>query len=219
MDIDLARMRKEYEDAGLDEADFGPEPMPHFGEWLTTAHEAQLVEPNAMVLSTVGPDGAPTGRWVLCKGISSGDEGRLGIEFYTNYNSQKGQHLAQNRTASVTFGWLALNRQIRMQGPIEKMTAEESDVYFAKRPPLSQIGAMVSDQSEVLADRSVLEKAFADAADVTPVRPDHWGGYRLVPQVVEFWQGRRSRLHDRIRYTFTEATETGAIWSIDRLAP
>lgn len=215
MDIDLARMRKEYEDAGLDQTDFGPDPMAHFGEWLEAAHAAELVEPNAMVLSTVGPDGAPTGRWVLCKGITSGADGRLGVEFYTNYNSQKGQHLAAKPVGSVTFGWLALNRQIRMQGSIEKVTAEESDVYFAKRPPLSQIGAMVSNQSEILKDRSVLEKAFADAQASTPVRPEHWGGYRLVPNVIEFWQGRRSRLHDRIRYTLT-ADQT---WTIDRLAP
>ncbi len=214
MEIDLARMRKEYEDAGLDEADFGPEPMPHFEQWLSAAHEAKLVEPNAMVLSTVDPDGAPTGRWVLCKGISTGANGQLGVEFYTNYNSQKGRHLADRPVASVTFGWLAVNRQVRMQGSIEVMTAEESDIYFAKRPPLSQIGAMVSDQSEVLADRSVLEAAFAAAESETPVRPDHWGGYRLVPNVIEFWQGRRSRLHDRIRYTHNTDN-----WIIDRLAP
>lgn len=215
VDIDLARMRKEYEDAGLDEADFGLEPMPHFEQWLSAAHEAQLVEPNAMVLSTIDPDGAPTGRWVLCKGISAGDVGRLGIEFYTNYNSQKGQHLAARPVASVTFGWLALNRQVRMQGSIEKLTAQESDVYFAKRPPLSQIGAIVSSQSEILADRSVLEAAFAAAENETPVRPEHWGGYRMVPNVIEFWQGRRSRLHDRIRYTFNPDSS----WTIDRLAP
>lgn len=214
MDIDLARMRTEYEDAGLNEADFGSDPMSHFSEWLGAAHAAELVEPNAMVLSTVGPDGSPTGRWVLCKGITSGADGRLGVEFYTNYNSQKGQHLAFRPVASVTFGWLALNRQVRMQGSIEKLTAEESDSYFAKRPPLSQIGAMVSDQSEVLKDRSVLEQAFADAQDGTPSRPEHWGGYRLVPDVIEFWQGRRSRLHDRIRYT-----RNGDSWRIDRLAP
>lgn len=212
--MDLTRVRKEYEDAGIDEADFGPDPMPHFAEWLTTAVDAQLVEPNAMVLSTVSADGQPTGRFVLCKGISQGSQGRMGVEFYTNYNSQKGQHLNANSAAAVTFGWLALHRQIRMEGRVERVTKEESDAYFAQRPRGSQIGAMVSNQSTVLHDRSVLEKAFAEAEETVPVRPDHWGGYRIVPTTVEFWQGRRSRLHDRIRYTLGPSD-----WLIERLAP
>jgi pyridoxamine 5'-phosphate oxidase len=212
--MDLPRVRKEYEDTGIVEADFGPEPWAHFSEWLSAAFAADLVEPNAMVLSTVDTEGQPAGRFVLCKGISEGTAGHHGIEFYTNYESHKGHHLAANPAAAVTFGWLGLNRQLRMQGIVEKMSPQDSDAYFAKRPPGAQIGAVVSEQSSVLTDRETLERAFADAEGTDPVRPDHWGGYRIVPSLVEFWQGRASRLHDRLRYT---RTDDG--WILERLAP
>lgn len=212
--MDLARVRKEYEDHGIDEADFGPEPMTHFGEWLSAAFEAELVEPNAMVLSTVDADGQPAGRFVLCKGITEGTEGRLGFEFYTNYESHKGQQLAANAAAAVTFGWLGLNRQLRIRGIVEKVSPEDSDAYFAKRPRSAQVGATVSDQSSVLIDRATLEAAFADAGGPDPVRPAHWGGYRIIPSAFEFWQGRTSRLHDRLRYTLV-----GDAWILERLAP
>jgi len=212
--MDLSQLRSEYENTGISESEFDSDPMPQFGAWLQEAMEAELVEPNAMVLSTVDPMGQPAARYVLCKGISSGEGGRLGLEFYTNYNSDKGLHLKDNPKAAVTFGWLGLNRQVRMQGKISKTTAADSESYFFKRPLGAQLGAMASAQSEVIANRSVLEDAVAALEGTEPKRPEHWGGYRIVPDLVEFWQGRTSRLHDRLRYRFVDED-----WVLERLSP
>ena len=214
---DIASLRKSYERAELDEAASKADPTEQFSLWLQQALDAQLPEPNAMTLATVGPNGRPSTRIVLIKGFDA-----RGVAWYTNYASRKGQDLATNPCAALQFHWVELERVVRIEGRVEKVTEQESDAYFASRPLDSRIGAWASPQSQVIASRSVL---VANAARISarflpslvtggPPRPPHWGGYRLVPDTWEFWQGRKSRLHDRLRYRLD-----GGAWVRERLAP
>ena len=209
---DLAALRKSYELAELDEAASDPDPLRQFETWLTQALEARLPEPNAMTLATVGADHRPSTRIVLVKGFDA-----RGLVWFTNYESRKGQELAANPAAALQFHWVELERVVRIEGRVEKVSAEESDAYFDSRPFDSRIGAWASPQSRVIASRATL---IANAARygaqfmLRPPRPPHWGGYRLQPSAWEFWQGRKSRLHDRLRYRFDAGS-----WIRERLAP
>ena len=209
---DISQLRKSYEKAELSEDASHADPLHQFGQWLTEAIKGQVPEPNAMTLSTVGSDLRPSTRIVLVKGY---DE--RGIVWYTNYDSRKGQELAGNPYAALQFHWVELERVVRIEGRVEKTSAQESDAYFHSRPLDSRIGAWASPQSEVISGRGVL---VANAARygaqflLNPPRPPHWGGYRLVPDQWQFWQGRKSRLHDRLRYTMV-----GETWLRERLAP
>jgi pyridoxamine 5'-phosphate oxidase len=208
----IADLRKSYERAELSEEASHADPLKQFDQWLTEAIAAQVPEPNAMTLATVGSDLRPSTRVVLVKGY---DE--RGICWYTNYDSRKGQELAGNPYAALQFHWVELERVVRIEGRVEKVGAEQSDAYYASRPLDSRIGAWASPQSQVIPGRSVL---VANAAKygaqflLNPPRPPHWGGYRLVPDAWQFWQGRRSRLHDRLRYRLA-----GGEWVRERLAP
>jgi pyridoxamine 5'-phosphate oxidase len=209
---ELASLRKSYERAELDEATAAPDPMAQFALWLDQAVAAQVPEPNAMTLATVGASGRPSTRVVLIKGYDA-----RGMVWYTNYQSRKGRELEANPNAALQFHWVDLERVVRIEGRVEKTSAEESDRYFSSRPIDSRIGAWASPQSEVITSRAVL---VANAAKTSarylldPPRPPHWGGYRLVPDTFEFWQGRKSRLHDRLRYRLD-----GGAWLRERLAP
>lgn len=210
--MDLARMRYDYEARGLHEGEVAADPLEQFETWLGEAVAAELAEPNAFVLATLDADGRPWSRHLLLKGLSEG-----GFEFYTNYTSDKGQQLADDSRVAVTFGWLGLNRQVNITGSCGKVSEAESEAYFAKRPRSAQLGAWASDQSTLLSDRSGLEAAYAVAEERFPdavPRPSHWGGYRILPETIEFWQGNRSRLHDRLRYTHTDGA-----WPITRRNP
>ncbi len=215
---DLARMRLDYSERGLDEADASADAMEQFDAWLAESVAANIHEPNAMVVSTVDSAGTPWGRHVLLKGLSNDADGHRGLEFYTNYLSSKGQHIEDNPNVSLTFPWIQLERQVCITGVAVRLTGDESDAYFNVRPRGSQIGAWTSEQSTEIADRSVLDARQAEFErrfpDEVP-RPPHWGGYRVTPAVVEFWQGRSSRLHDRLRY---ERSLTGG-WTRRRLSP
>ncbi len=212
--MSLADLRKDYSLAGLAEKDLARDPFRQFEKWFQEAEGAKIPEPNAMVLATVSRDGAPSTRVVLLKGI----DGR-GLVFYCNYESRKGRELDGNPQASLLFPWVGLERQVVVEGRVAKVTREESESYFHSRPRLSQLAAWASQQSTILSGRTVLEQAMQAveqkySGQEVPV-PPHWGGYRLNPETVEFWQGRRSRLHDRLRYR--RARDGG--WSIERLSP
>ncbi|QXZ10946.1 pyridoxamine 5'-phosphate oxidase [Comamonas sp. Y33R10-2] len=208
----IADLRKSYERAELSESASNANPLQQFDQWLQEAVTAQVQEPNAMTVATVGGDMRPSTRIVLIKGY---DEG--GIVWYTNYDSRKGQQLAGNPFAALQFHWVELERVVRIEGRVEKVSAEESDAYFASRPLDSRIGAWASPQSQIISGRGVL---VANAAKysaqflLSPPRPPHWGGYRLVPDRWEFWQGRKSRLHDRLSYRADDGK-----WIRERLAP
>ena len=210
---DIAQLRKSYERAELDEDTSAADPLQQFSQWLQEAINAQLPEPNAMTLATVGADLRPSTRVVLIKGFDAS-----GIVWYTNYDSRKGLQLAGNPYAALQFHWVELERVVRIEGRVERVTAAESDAYFASRPLDSRIGAWASPQSQVIAGRSVL---LANAAKygaqflLQPPRPPHWGGFRLQPEQWEFWQGRKSRLHDRLRYR----PQPDGAWLRERLAP
>ena len=214
----LARMRRDYSERGLDESDADGDAMVQFEAWLGEAVAAEIHEPNAMVVSTVDSAATPWGRHLLLKGLSNDADGQLGFEFYTNYLSAKAQHLDENPNVALTFPWIQLERQVCVTGVATRMTDDESDAYFNVRPRGSQIGAWTSEQSSEIADRSVLDARQAEFEarfpDEVP-RPPHWGGYRVTPAIIEFWQGRSSRLHDRLRY---ERTLTGG-WTRRRLSP
>ena len=209
----IADLRKSYERAELNEEASHADPLKQFDQWLTEAISAQVPEPNAMTLATVAASGRPSTRVVLVKGY---DE--RGIVWYTNYDSRKGIEMAGNPFAALQFHWVELERVVRIEGRVEKVSAEESDAYFHSRPLDSRIGAWASPQSEGISGRGVL---VANAAKfgakflLQPPRPPHWGGYRLVPDNWQYWQGRRSRLHDRLRYTL----QADASWLRERLAP
>ena len=211
--MSLRDRRVQYETAGLDLADLAATPIQQWHRWYDDAVEAGVAEPNAMTVSSNDAEGQPDGRVVLAREVN--DEGFV---FYTNYESAKGIQLAGAPFASAVFAWLDLHRQVRVRGEIEVVSSEESDAYFASRPRESQIGAWASAQSQVITDREELEAAVVEmtqrfmGGDVP--RPPHWGGLRIVPSTVEFWQGRPSRLHDRFRYAWA-----GTQWSISRLAP
>lgn len=211
----LADLRTNYSRASLDAADVNPNPFVQFDVWFKEALDAQLPEPNTMTLATVDESGRPSARIVLIKGA---DE--RGFVFFTNYESRKGRELAHNPNAALLFYWIELERQVRVEGRIEKTSEEESDRYFASRPLGSRIGAWASEQSAVIESRALLEareKEIGARFGENPPRPPHWGGYRLVPSSIEFWQGRPSRLHDRLLYTRDAASASG--WKIAHLAP
>jgi len=211
--LSLADLRKDYSLSGLLEKDLARDPFRQFDKWFQEATAAKLVEPNAMTLATATKDGRPSARTVLLKGV----DGR-GFVFYTNYESRKGREIAENPRASLVLPWIGLERQVIAEGTLTKVSREESAAYFHSRPRASQLGAWVSQQSSIITGRAVLEDAMKalekkHAGAEVPV-PPAWGGYRLTPETVEFWQGRRSRLHDRLRYR-REAGE----WIVERLAP
>src|SRR5688572_7601395 len=208
----IADLRKSYERAELDEEASRPDPLEQFGLWFQQALDAQVPEPNAMTLATLGDGGRPSTRIVLVKGFDA-----RGLVWYTNYESRKGRELAAHPQAALQFHWVELERVVRVEGRVEKTSAEESDAYFHSRPLDSRLGAWASPQSQVIASRAVLLANAAKAAAryaLSPPRPSHWGGYRLVPDTWEFWQGRKSRLHDRLRYRLE-----GGAWLRERLAP
>lgn len=208
----IADLRKSYERAELNESASHADPLAQFSQWLNEAIQSALPEPNAMTLATVGADLRPSTRVVLIKGLDA-----RGLVWFTNYHSRKGQQLAGNPFAALQFHWVELERVVRIEGRVEQISASESDTYYHSRPLDSRIGAWASPQSQVIEDRSVLvTQAVRYAAQFAlhPPRPPHWGGYRLVPDQWEFWQGRPSRLHDRLRYTLQDKA-----WRRERLAP
>jgi pyridoxamine 5'-phosphate oxidase len=216
---DLPAIRTEYARAGLDERDVDPSPIAQLDKWLREAIAAQHPEPTAMTLATASADGEPAARIVLLKGL---DE--RGLVFFTGYESDKGRQLAENPRACACFFWVMLERQVRVTGGVARVSREETDAYFRGRPRESQLGAWASAQSSVLAGRSELEDRLLEVrARFESVRdvpsPPHWGGYRLVPEKLEVWQGRPSRLHDRLRYTRISPANAEPTWRIDRLAP
>jgi pyridoxamine 5'-phosphate oxidase len=211
--ISVADLRRDYSHATLSEHEVNSDPIQQFAVWFRQAVDAQMPEPNAMSLATVGGDGRPSLRIVLLK-----DFDERGFTFYTNYQSRKGEDLLKNPQAAITFHWVELERQVRIEGRVERVAGEESDAYFNIRPVKSRIGALASAQSRPIGSREQLEQQFEEASAKfgdSPPRPAHWGGYRLSPDWMEFWQGRRSRLHDRIVYTRAADRR----WTRERLQP
>jgi pyridoxamine 5'-phosphate oxidase len=211
--LDLASLRTEYKRASLDERDVAPDPFAQFGRWFRQAQDAKVPEPNAMTLCTVDAQGRPAARIVLLKEVDA-----RGFVFYSNHESRKGRELAARPLAALLFFWVELERQVRVEGAVEVVEASVADAYFRTRPRASRIGAWASPQSETLPDRAALEARFAEAdrrfaGDDVP-RPPRWGGYRVIPSAFEFWQGRASRLHDRIVYSPDDSE-----WRTRRLAP
>lgn len=214
MPLDPNAARYEHAARGLRRRDLDSDPIKQFGNWFTAAIEAGIRDVNAMSLATAGRDSKPSVRVVLLKSF-----GHDGFVFFTNYESEKGRHLAENPYAALVFYWIELDRQVRINGPVEQTSRDESDHYFHSRPLGSQLGAWASRQSAVLDARRVLDARMAEVteryADKRIPLPPHWGGYRVKPDVMEFWQGRTNRLHDRFRYT----RRADSSWQIDRLAP
>lgn len=212
--VAIADMRQDYRGQPLLEVDIDPDPMRQFQIWFAQAVEADLPDPNGMTLATVTPEGKPAARVVLLKGCDA-----QGFVFYTNYDSRKGQELAQTPWASLVFWWSELARQVRIEGTVSKVSTAEADAYFQSRPRGSQLGAWVSEQSQRIRDRAILEQRLQHLThqyqDQPIPRPSHWGGYCLSPTLIEFWQGRPNRLHDRLCYRLTPQSE----WEIERLAP
>jgi pyridoxamine 5'-phosphate oxidase len=210
--LDPAQLRQNYDAGALDEADADPDPFRQFAQWFEAALNADLMEPNAMALGTVDAQGRPASRMVLLKGVDD-----RGFVFFTNYDSRKGQDLAANPLASLLFWWDRLHRQVRIEGRVEKVSDQDSESYFQSRPYGSRLGAAASPQSRVIGSRAELEDRFRALEEAHPEdlpRPVHWGGFRVVPDHFEFWQGRQSRLHDRLVYR-----PAGDAWRIERLAP
>ncbi|MDB9465696.1 pyridoxamine 5'-phosphate oxidase [Dolichospermum circinale] len=214
MDKSIADLRKDYTLKNLNEEEIDQNPFIQFKIWFNQSVAAQLPEPNAMTLATCTPDGKPSARMVLLKDI---DE--LGFVLFTNYKSQKGQEISVNPQAALVFWWAELERQVRIVGTVEKISSAQSDSYFEVRPPFSRLGAWASNQSQVIANRDVLEAQLIEFQrqyeNQEVPRPPHWGGFRVIPQEIEFWQGRSSRLHDRLRYTLVD----NGNWKIERLSP
>jgi pyridoxamine 5'-phosphate oxidase len=210
----MAEQRQEYSTGGLTEADAGTDPFALFRRWFDQAVAAGLPEPNAFVLATCTPDGVPSARMLLLKALDD-----TGFTFFTNYDSRKGREMAANPRVALVFPWHPLERQVRVEGTVAKVTPAESDDYFAHRPLGSRLGAWASRQSDVIPDRAFLEREharlMAEYPDGVVPRPPHWGGYRVIPAAIEFWQGRPSRLHDRIRFTRSPAGG----WTRERLSP
>ena len=213
MNLAIADLREDYTLEELSESEVDSSPFVQFQHWFDQAVEAQLPEPNAMTIATATKDGIPSARIVLLKGFDD-----RGFVFYTNYNSHKAQELIDNPHAALVFLWTELERQIRIVGSVEKISAEESDTYFYSRPIGSRLGAWASEQSQVIVNRSVLEQRLEDLKaqyeNQNIPRPSHWGGFRVKPVGIEFWQGRSSRLHDRLRYQLQNGE-----WMLDRLSP
>ncbi len=210
---DIQQLREDYSKSSLDISDVDSDPVKQFQIWLNEASEAKISEPNAMSLATVDSSGKPHNRIVLLKGIEDGK-----FIFYTNYKSDKGKEMDLSSHVAVCFLWKELERQVRIEGSVEKMSRSESEAYFKTRPIKSQIGALASDQSSEISDRKILEDRFEELhskyEEGNVPMPEHWGGYLIEPQAIEFWQGRRSRLHDRIKFTLENGN-----WDIKRLAP
>ena len=211
----LAAMRVDYRTEGFDVPDLAPTWHEQLARWLAEAEAVGMPEPNAMVLATAGPDGRPSSRTVLCKGLDA-----RGVVFYTNHTSAKGHDLRTSRYASATFPWYAQHRQVHVRGPVELVAPAETEAYWASRPRGSQLGAWASAQSTVVRDRRALDDALAALeqrfADEAVPLPGHWGGWRINPEQVEFWQGRTNRMHDRLRF---EANGVDRTWRVVRLAP
>jgi len=214
--MNIADLRQQYMRAGLSEADAHPDPFLQFERWFQDALAAGLPLANAMTLATVTPEGAPDARVVLLKGVEGGD-----FVFYTNYDSRKGRQLAARPEACLVFLWSPIERQVRIEGRVEVISGEESDAYFATRPAGARLSARASAQSQVVPGRDFLETALEKERQLhgeKPPRPAHWGGYRVIPARIEFWQGRENRLHDRLLYRRERDKHEGA-WTIERLAP
>jgi pyridoxamine 5'-phosphate oxidase len=214
MDDKTAEIRKEYTQKALVESGIEADPVRQFNIWWQDALEAKIIEVNAMTLATASADGMPSARTVLMKGFSE-----KGFTFFTNYNSFKGQQLSENPKASLLFFWKELERQVRITGIVGKISSEESNTYFQSRPRASQVGAVVSPQSQVIESRQWLDEKYEDVLkqleNANVQRPPHWGGYIVSPVIIEFWQGRPGRLHDRIQYSLLPDGK----WKIERLAP
>lgn len=211
--MDISKIREDYAKASLVEGDVAADPYVQFGKWFSEALKAEVPLPNAMTLATNSQDHSPSARIVLLKGFD-----QHGFVFFTNYDSRKGRELAGDNRAALVFFWSELERQVRIEGTVTKVDAAESDEYYATRPLGSRLGAWASPQSQVLPDRATLERQMEEATrrhGDRPARPPHWGGYRLKPSQLEFWQGRTSRLHDRLNYVALP----GGGWKIQRLAP